>query len=106
MSLKALVSGWGSLGDEFREDHLKLCVLWYDEVLIEYLTPAMERTFIDGLAKRGDIGQNDVKEITDVILPLTQRFPRSAYDDLQKKLGCRTYPRWGGEIRKLQLSRA
>jgi hypothetical protein len=93
--LRALVSSFGSIEEEFQEDHLKLCFLWYDEVLIEYLGPRMENIFVDRLVQRGGLSRNEVKEITDVIFPLTRRFPKREYENLQKKLMVRGYPRWG-----------
>jgi hypothetical protein len=83
--------------EEFREDHLKLCFLWYDEVLIEYLTPDMEKRFLDRLVQAGDLDRSDVKVITDVVIPLTSRFSEREYRDLQNKLQSRGYPRWGKE---------
>lgn len=91
----ALVSTYGAIKDEYREDGLKLAFLWHDEVMIEILSLDEEDKEIDRLVGLGHLQKGDAMAITDVIVPVTRRVSK----DLRKRLTAldfRGYPRWGG----------
>jgi len=90
---RALASFQTSLTDsEFRADHLKLCVLWYDEVLIQTIGQT-EDHFYEGLVAQEPDARATIKRLSDVIVPLKKRVDHDLIDrDLRDPHG---YPRWG-----------
>jgi hypothetical protein len=92
MSPRTLVSATTIFTDaEFRSDHLKLCYLWYDEVLFETIGEFDDHRFFSRLL--GDCPENIQNEVTDVLIPLSRRVnlvDTDTPDDMH-----RGYPRWG-----------
>lgn len=93
-SLRALVSDWTAITDDaFRSDHLKLCYLWYDEVLFETVGTYDETRFFERLVGDEKNATKTIKELTDIILPLSSRVgPDLIGNTLESAL--RGYPRW------------
>ena len=80
--------------DQFRSDHLKLCFLWYDEVLFDYIGTFDEARFFDKLL--GDVPVRDRREITDVVIPLARRLDSAVIGNVLVRLPS-GYPRWGND---------
>jgi hypothetical protein len=91
---RALVSSFTSINDQFQEDHLKLCFLWYDEVLFETIGTYDEKRFFERLVKNEADTAKTIRSLTDVIVPLGARVAVDLTDDLVTLKG-HTYPRWG-----------
>ena len=79
---RALISTWASLTDDFRRDHLKLCFLWYDEILFETIGTYDERRLFEGLVKNEADTGNTIRSLADVILPLAARVGEEITGDL------------------------
>lgn len=92
---RALVSSLTSVtDDDFRSDHFKLCVLWYDEVIIETIGDYDEKHFIDGLLKNERNQRSTIHALTDVIRPLDKKLQEHITGDWRSQAQ-RGYPRWG-----------
>lgn len=90
---RALVSSVAMTTDEsLRSDHLKLCYLWYDEILFETLRPDLEDHSIKRLV--GDLPRRDLHEISDVFVGVNRRLPEEVTGTISNRLP-RGYPRWG-----------
>lgn len=92
---RALASFFTSLGhDEFRKDHLKLCVLWYDEVLFETVGNFDKDRFFERLVGEGSGARSTIRALTDLLLPLNTKVSPDVLEHLTatEPLG---YPRWG-----------
>jgi hypothetical protein len=92
---RALVSHLTSLTDEdFRADHLKLCFLWYDEVIIETIGNYDERKFVDGLLQ-AEPGKRALSHaLSDIIRPLDKQLQNHIAGDWRSQAQ-KGYPRWG-----------
>lgn len=91
--IRALISYIASVDDDFRQDHLKLCALWYDEVLYEYIGRNSESDYLSRLTK-GELGSSDIHDLSDIIMPVDKRIS-SELSKQFKELDTRGYPRWG-----------
>tara|TARA_R110000850_G_scaffold277143_1_gene423522 strand:+ start:10265 stop:11224 length:960 start_codon:yes stop_codon:yes gene_type:complete len=92
---RALVSHLTSIMDEdFRADHLKLCFLWYDEVIIETIGKYDEKRFIDRLLQTECPPRALSHVLSDVIRPLDKQLQEHITGDLLSQVQ-RGYPRWG-----------
>lgn len=92
---RALVSHLTSITDEdFRADHLKLCFLWYDEVVIETIGNYDEKRFIDGLLQTERPQRALSHALSDVIRPLDKQLQEHITGDWRSQAQ-RGYPRWG-----------
>ncbi|WAE62309.1 hypothetical protein OUY36_01665 [Stutzerimonas sp. R40042] len=92
----ALISTFGMLENGFREDHLKLAFLWYDEVMFEVLRMDDEETEMSRIVRLDELSRSDVHAITDIIVPLTRRVSKDLRAEITK-FDMRGYPRWGKE---------
>jgi hypothetical protein len=79
---------------DFRSDHLKLCLLWYDEILVETVGEYNADMFIDGLAGTNPVSRAVTHSLSDVIRPLDRQLQDHIAGDLLAQVG-RGYPRWG-----------
>jgi hypothetical protein len=93
---RALVSLITGLDTTFRTDHLKLCCLWYDEVLLETLREGDEKDLIQQLVENEENASRTAKQLSDAIVPLHARVRHDPLGDFIKE-GPRGYPRWGKE---------
>lgn len=94
---RALVSSiTSSIDKDFRTDHLKLCFLWYEEVLIETLGQFDERRFYENLLGNDASKKNISHTLSDIILPLEKRVDKDLISNVldRNEIG---YPRWGRE---------
>ncbi len=92
--IRALVSHWASLGSEFSNDHLKLCFLWYDEVIIETIVPNEKGFFFSKYIDQSSFSKKELMVFTDIVLPLEERVPKNLLKDFYKSKEP-GYPRWG-----------
>src|SRR5215813_4679954 len=94
---RALVSNVTAIADKnFRQDFLKLCFLWFDEILVQTLGAFDEKRFLDGLVKDEVDASKTIHSMSDVILPLNKRIGKEVDADVRKH-GERGYPRWGAQ---------
>lgn len=94
-SSRALVSYLTSIADkDFRADHLKLCFLWYDEILIETIGNYDEKRFIEGLFQAERPRRALSHALSDVIRPLDRQLQEQITGDWRSQAQ-RGYPRWG-----------
>jgi hypothetical protein len=93
---RALVSWKTSVNDAFRTDHLKLCYLWYDEVLLETLSGRddLYPKLIEDLVKYENNAEKLARQLTDSMIPLADRVSLRALPDITREVQ-RGYPRWG-----------
>ena len=92
---RALVSSMtSSIDKDFRDDHLKLCFLWYDEVLIETIGQYDERRFYENLLGDEAKERKTAHALSDIVVPLKKRANAELIGSLHDRLG-RGYPRWG-----------
>jgi hypothetical protein len=95
---RALLSGWTAMTDQMlRSDHLKLCFLWYDEILVEPIGEYDESTFIGGLLRAEENERSIAHAMTDVIRPLDRQLQQAIAGDLLTQAS-RGYPRWGKDF--------
>lgn len=86
----SLVSESALCEDFFQEDHLKLCFLWYDEILLENCLN-LYTSFI----KKLDLNKKEMLYLTDVLLPLEKRVSDDLIKEYRKYTFLNmTYPRW------------
>lgn len=84
-----LISDLKLYDEKFISDHLKLCVLWYDEVLLEDIWGMNITDHLLGLNKK------DLFYLTDILLPLKSRVPISIINDYKRNCAMLNYyPRW------------
>jgi len=85
-----------SLNIAFKDNHLKLCCLWFDEVLVDTLIrhDEMCSKLIGGLVEYESNAGAIAKKLSDVIVPLARRADRSVIGDRFQE-SSRGYPRWG-----------
>lgn len=90
---RAFVSHSTSFAREFCDDHIKLCFLWYDEVIIETITKHGESLFFKNLLDQCRLSRKNFHCITDIVLPFEKRAPRELFEE-NWKVDIRGYPRW------------
>lgn len=92
---RALVSSITSITDkQFRADHLKLCFLWYEEVLFETIGRYDEGRFFERLLEGEQNSRKLAHALSDVIIPLDKRVGKDITVDVLSRAG-HGYPRWG-----------
>lgn len=91
---RTLVSFWTSRQENFCLDHLKLCFLWFDEILVEALGPHYKENFTDLLLNKDKLNKNELDIFTDIVAPLDSRVSNETIEAYNKS--CPPgYPRWG-----------
>ncbi|WP_156124353.1 hypothetical protein [Achromobacter sp. RTa] len=94
---RALVSSiTSSIDEDFRVNHLKLCFLWYEEILIETLGKFDERRFYAKLLGKESDNRKISHTLSDIIVPLEKRVQKDVIGDVLSRSGP-GYPRWGDE---------
>lgn len=85
-----LVSNRNMFNQAF-EDHLKLCYLWYDEVLLENFGKQYYN-YIENL----NINNRDAAYLTDILIPLEKRVPKCLVEEYKNNviMAAKRYPRW------------
>lgn len=92
---RALVSSLTSITDkDFRSDHLKLCLLWYDEIIIETIGDYDEKRFISGLLQSEAPDRTVSHALSDVIRPLEKQLQEHITGGWRRQAQ-KGYPRWG-----------
>ncbi len=87
---RALISSWTGSQKPFRDDHVKLCFLWYDEVIFETLRD--DEDIHKNILGLENLDRNDFYYFTDVILPF-EKISSSGLVAETRKLDLRGYPR-------------
>lgn len=91
---RTLISSYTSIEEHFRQDQMKLCFLWYDEVLFEDIGTYDESRWFSNLLLGENLPKALLGDLTDLIVPL---HSRTSVDmkEYYKKQWSRGYPRWG-----------
>jgi hypothetical protein len=90
----ALVSGKTATSDRFLSDHLKLCFLWFDEVVFEELGEFNRERLLERALGGEHLGRRDQYILTDVLVPLSSKVPPAVNREISER-NFRGYPRWG-----------
>lgn len=91
---RTLVSSYTSIDDQFRRDQMKLCFLWYDEILFEDIGTYDESRWFSNLLLGEKLPKKQLHDLTDLIVPLRSRTHVDMKDYYEKRWGL-GYPRWG-----------
>jgi len=90
----SFVSSYAELAHGFRDDHMKLCFLWYDEIMLETLNEYRRNHYAEQIIGDTNIEKRYLKLFTDIVVPLERRVS----EDLLKNFKSSRehgYPRWG-----------
>jgi hypothetical protein len=82
--------------DQFRTDHLKLSVLWYDEVLFENIGAFDQARFLERIVGEEKNAVSSIKILSDLVVPLDKRVNHDVLEYLRRTAEP-GYPRWGKE---------
>lgn len=91
---RTLISTYTSIDEKFRRDQIKLCFLWYDEVLFENIGTYDESRWFSNLLLGEELPTKLLHDLTDSIVPLHSRTNVDMKEYYEKQLG-RGFPRWG-----------
>lgn len=91
---RAFVSSFAELDSDFRKDHMKLCFLWHDEIMIEANNEYRRENYASQIVGEDHLSREEVKLLTDVVVPLQDRVSQDLIVSHResRKHG---YPRWG-----------
>lgn len=78
--LAALASGYALVPNHFTQDHLKLCFLWYDEVLLELIKGNDFDDWLERLTRRDPVSREERHILSDVMVPLKSRVSKDVTD--------------------------
>jgi len=98
-TLRSLVSFFARANDNFRQDHLKLCFLWYDEVMIESINDHDRANYVDSIVEKEKLEKKHIRIFTDIIVPLEEKVSKDLLQEYSKSKD-HTYPRWGDNLEK------
>jgi hypothetical protein len=79
---------------QFRNDHLKLCILWYDEILFQDLGQFDKDRFLTNVLGSEKNARSIIKDLSDVVIPLSARIGSDTLNDIRESM-LSGYPRWG-----------
>lgn len=91
---RTLVSSFATIEDKFRNDHMKLCFLWHDEIMLETLNDYARNNYASQILNDEKLDRKYVKIFTDVVTPLENKVSKSLLDDFRNSQE-HGYPRWG-----------
>lgn len=97
--LRSLVSIFAKSNDNFRNDHLKLCFLWYDEVMIECINEYDRANYVSHIIENENLEKKYIRIFTDIVIPLEEKVSKEVLDEYSKSKD-HTYPRWGENLEK------
>lgn len=98
-TLRSLVSLFAKSNDNFRNDHLKLCFLWYDEVIIESINEYDRANYVSRIIENENLERKYIRIFTDIAIPLEEKVSKDLLDEYSKSKD-HTYPRWGENLEK------
>lgn len=98
-TLRSLVSLFARSNDNFRKDHLKLCFLWYDEVIIESINEHDRANYVSHIIENKNLEKKHIRIFTDIVIPLEERVSKDLLDEYSKSKDP-NYPRWGENLEK------
>ena len=93
-TFRSLVSWFAKVNDNFRRDHLKLCFLWYDEVMIESISERDRANYVSNIVENENLEKKHIKVFTDIVIPLEERVSKDLLEEYSKSKEP-GYPRWG-----------
>lgn len=97
--LRSLVSCFAKSENDFRNDHLKLCFLWYDEVMIETINEYDRANYANHILKDEALERKQIQIFTDIVRPLKENVSKELMESYSKSKD-HTYPRWGENLEK------
>ena len=92
------VSAHGMVSESFKTDRLKLCFLWFDEILFEDLGRISREKFLEGVEGFEGFTPNQKGVFLETIAPVSERVKidwRADYKDQARLIERHGYPRWG-----------
>src|SRR5665213_3728816 len=91
---RALVSLSAVVDPVFRQEHLKLCALWYDEVLVETIGDYHTHHFLEQIVGDDERAEQAANGLRGALLPLRSKVSSEVIADEDPRFP-RGYPRWG-----------
>jgi hypothetical protein len=88
------VSAYGSVSEGFKSDRMKMCVLWFDEILFEDLGRISRERFLASLPGFDSLTARDQSYLLEAVTPVTERVKFHWSEIRMNGLG-EGYPRWG-----------
>lgn len=88
----SLISSFAGTNN-FNEDHLKLCFLWYDKILLETIGEYHRTNYARQILEKENIGNNDLNNFTDIVLPLDGVVSNDLLGEYENSRE-HDYPRW------------
>lgn len=89
----SLISSFAESSSNFREDHLKLCFLWYDKIMLETIGDYHRKNYALQILKDEKTTKKDVQNFTDIVLPLDSVVSNDLLDEYNNSREA-GYPRW------------
>ena len=96
---RSLISCFAAINNDFRNDHLKLCFLWYDEIMIETLNEYGRINYANQILHDEELERKQIQIFTDIVTPLEERVSKGLLDNYRNSED-HTYPRWGENLEK------
>lgn len=97
-SNSTFVSAFGSQSENFKNDRMKLCFLWFDEILFEDLGRITREGFLASIAGFDALPFRERRLLTGAVSPISERVKidwMADFKDPQRLLERHGYPRWG-----------
>jgi hypothetical protein len=93
---RTLISWYATAHPRFAASHLKLCVLWYDQVIIESVRRDLFESLIEKLVRLEADPRTIAKLLTDSIVPLDQAISPDLLSEItQSQMAFHRHSRWG-----------
>ena len=93
---RTFVSSFAELKDDFRNDHMKICFLWHDEVMLDVSNDYRRNNYATQISGSESLSKEQTSLLTDIFIPLQDRVSSDlleAYEESRPS----GYPRWGNE---------
>lgn len=95
---RAFVSSFAELEDSFRNDHMKLCFLWHDEIMLEVLNEYSRNNYASQILNESPLDKGQLSIFTDVVVPLQDRVSKELIEQ-HRNTRQHGYPRWGKDYK-------
>ncbi|MEO8646236.1 hypothetical protein [Pseudomonas sp.] len=100
---RSFVSSFAELKDDFRNDHMKICFLWHDEVMLDISNDYRRNNYATQISGNETLTKEQTSLLTDIFIPLQDRVSSDlleAYNE-SRPTG---YPRWGKDYENFTYS--
>lgn len=94
---RTFISVYAELKENFRSDHMKLCFLWHDEVILDISNEYRANNYAYQMTSGESLSKEQISLITDVFVPLKNRVSQELLEarEATRPIG---YPRWGKNL--------